>query len=81
MGKVAQKYRYLRDPDKSRYFAIFFLSKTFIICSKTRLDGTTHEQTIILLAVICIWPGGLSVNGKEGKTHASNNNLSRLYCQ
>ena len=42
----------------------------YIICSKTHLDGTTHEQTIIiLLAVIGRSRGGLSANERNGKIH------------
>jgi len=40
-----------------------------IICGKTHLDGTTHEQKII-----CRSRGGLSANGREEKT-ASNDKV------
>ena len=46
-----------------------------ITCSKTRLDSTTHEQTIICRQLFAghVVIGGLSANGKEDKNESNDN--------
>ena len=38
-----------------------------VICGKTNLDGTTHEQTMICKHVICRSRGELSANERQDK--------------
>ena len=47
------------------------------ICSKTNLDGTTHEQTIICNHVMCRSGGELSASEKKEKI-VSNVDFLRL---